>query len=82
MLSYVLILSGVTEKLLIMSGVEINPGPFSLGKKFLIFILTFVEIHLIHFYTVMKKIHLSRIILTDKIASNKEINFWRDLCRH
>ena len=32
MLSYLLILSGVTQKLLILSGVEINPGPFSLGK--------------------------------------------------
>ena len=35
MLSYLLILSGVTRNLLIMSGVEINPGPFSLGKKYL-----------------------------------------------
>ena len=34
-LSYLLVLSNVTQKLLIMSGVELNPGPFSLGKKYL-----------------------------------------------
>ena len=34
MLSYLLVLSGVIQKLLIMSGIEMNPGPFSLGKKF------------------------------------------------
>ena len=35
LLSYLLVLSNVTQKLLIMSGVELNPGPgtFSLGKK-------------------------------------------------
>ena len=33
MLSYLLVLSNVTQHLLIMSGVESNPGPFSLGKK-------------------------------------------------
>ena len=32
MMSYLLVMSVVTQKLLIMSGVEINPGPFSLGK--------------------------------------------------
>ena len=35
-LSYLLVLSNVTQKLLIISGVELNPGPFSLGKKHLI----------------------------------------------
>ena len=33
MLSYLLVLSNVTQKLLIISGVELNPGPSSLGKK-------------------------------------------------
>ena len=48
MLSYLLILSGVTQKLLLISGVEINPGPFSLGKKLLMSISTFekTNIHL------------------------------------
>ena len=32
-LSYLLVLSNVTQKLLIISGVELNPGPFTLGKK-------------------------------------------------
>ena len=32
MLSYLLVLSNVTQKLLIISGVELNPGPFTLGK--------------------------------------------------
>ena len=42
-LSYLLVLSNVTQKLLIMSGVELNPGPetFSIGKKYLMFISTF-----------------------------------------
>ena len=31
-LSYLLVLSNVTQKLLIMSGVELNPGPRSVGK--------------------------------------------------
>ena len=35
-LSYLLVLSNITQKLLIMSGVELNPGPFSLGKNHLI----------------------------------------------
>ena len=45
-LSYLLVMSNVTQKLLIMSGVELNPGPFPLGKKSLIdsFILCFVKI--------------------------------------
>ena len=33
MLSYLLVLSNVTQKLLIISGVELNPGPAPLGKK-------------------------------------------------
>ena len=33
LLSYLLVLSNVTQKLLIISGVELNPGPFTLGKK-------------------------------------------------
>lgn len=32
-LSYLLVLSNVTQKLLIISGVELNPGPSTLGKK-------------------------------------------------
>ena len=32
MMSYLLVMSSVTQKLLIMSGVEMNPGPFYLGK--------------------------------------------------
>ena len=32
-LAYLLVLSNVTQKLLIISGVELNPGPFPLGKK-------------------------------------------------
>ena len=34
-LAYLLVLSNVTQKLLIISGVELNPGPFQLGNKFL-----------------------------------------------
>ena len=33
LLSYLLVLSNVTQKLLIISGVELNPGPFQLGNK-------------------------------------------------
>ena len=33
MLSYLLVLSNVTQQLLIISGVELNPGPFTIGKK-------------------------------------------------
>ena len=36
MMSYLLVLSNVTQTLLIISGVELNPGPFSLGKIHLI----------------------------------------------
>ena len=43
-LSYLLVLSNVTQKLLIISGVELNPGPFSLGKKYLININIFEEL--------------------------------------
>ena len=43
LLSYLLVLSNVTQKLLIISGVELNPGPFSLGKKYLINIYIFEE---------------------------------------
>ena len=32
-MSCLLVLSKVTQKLLIISGIELNPGPFSLGKK-------------------------------------------------
>ena len=32
-LSYLLVLSNITQNLLIISGVELNPGPFSLGMK-------------------------------------------------
>ena len=32
-LSYLLVLSNVTQQLLIISGVELNPGPFPLGNK-------------------------------------------------
>ena len=41
MLSHLLILSNVTHTILIMSGVETNPGPSSLGKKLLMSISTF-----------------------------------------
>ena len=33
-LAYLLVLSNVTQKLLIISGVEVNPGPFQLGNKY------------------------------------------------
>ena len=33
MLSYILVLSNVTQTLLIISGVELNPGPFSLKER-------------------------------------------------
>ena len=36
MLSYLLVLSNVTQHLLVISGVELNPGPYSLGKNSLI----------------------------------------------
>ena len=40
-LSYLLVLSNVTQKLLIISGVELNPGPsFPIGKEYTIKILT------------------------------------------
>ena len=32
-LAYLLVLSNVTQKLLIISGIELNPGPFQLGNK-------------------------------------------------
>ena len=34
MLSYLLVLSNVAQKLMIISGVELNPGPFPLGNKY------------------------------------------------
>ena len=40
-LSYLLVLSNVTQQLLIISGVELNPGPFTLGKNYLTGISTF-----------------------------------------
>ena len=40
-LSYLLVLSDVTQNLLIISGVELNPGPFDLGKEYLIYMVTF-----------------------------------------
>ena len=40
-LSYILVLSNVTQKLLILSGVELNPGPAPLGKKYLMNMLIF-----------------------------------------
>ena len=40
-LSYLLVLSNVTQTLLIMSGVELNPGPGPIGKKYLINIAKF-----------------------------------------
>ena len=43
MLAYLLVLSNVTQKLLIISGVELNPGPSSLGKKYLMGIFNFKE---------------------------------------
>ena len=33
-LSYLLILSNVTQNLLIISGLELNPGPYTLGKNY------------------------------------------------
>ena len=35
-LSYLLILSNVTQKLLIISGLELNPGPFDIGMKYFV----------------------------------------------
>ena len=35
LLSFLLVLSTVTKTLLIISGVELNPGPFTVGKKYL-----------------------------------------------
>ena len=32
-LTYLLVLSNVTQKLLIISGIELNPGPFQLGNE-------------------------------------------------
>ena len=40
LLSYLLVLSNVTQTLLIMSGVELNPGPFTVGKEYLMAIST------------------------------------------
>ena len=40
MLSYLLVLANVTQTLLIISGVELNPGPFDIGKNHFINILT------------------------------------------
>ena len=33
-MSFLLVISSVIQKLLIISGLESNPGPFSLGKKY------------------------------------------------
>ena len=44
-LSYLLVMSNVTQKLLIISGVELNPGPFTIGNKYYIHIIN-VETHL------------------------------------
>ena len=35
-LAYLLALSNVTQKLLIISGIELNPGPFQLGNRYFI----------------------------------------------
>ena len=43
MLSYLLVLSNVTQKLLVISGVELNPGPAPLGMKHSMNILIFRE---------------------------------------
>ena len=32
-LAYLLVLSNITQALLLISGLELNPGPFSIGKK-------------------------------------------------
>ena len=40
-LSYLLVMSNITQNLLIMSGVELNPGPFYLGKKYIMWMLQF-----------------------------------------
>ena len=42
-LSCLLVLSNVTQTLLIISGLEMNPGPFNLGKKWFMKIRTFIE---------------------------------------
>ena len=41
MLSCLLVLSDIAQQLLIISGVELNPGPFTLGKNYLTGISTF-----------------------------------------
>ena len=33
-MSFLYVISSVIQKLLIISGLELNPGPFSLGKKY------------------------------------------------
>ena len=43
-LSYLLVMSNVTQTLLVIAGVELNPGPFPLGKKTFICILTCLKI--------------------------------------
>ena len=43
-LSSLLVLSNVTEMLLIIAGVELNPGPFPLGTKYLTFPCKFLKV--------------------------------------
>ena len=44
MLSYLLVLSNVTQHLLMIAGVELNPGPFPLGNKCLTIPCKFLKV--------------------------------------
>ena len=49
-LSYLLVLSNVTQILLIISGLELNPGPYSLGKNCFVNVLYFLQNNIISYF--------------------------------
>ena len=50
-LSYLLVMSNVTQKLLIISGLELNPGPsFPIGKEYMIENIYMLEKNSIHIF--------------------------------
>ena len=67
-LSYLLVLSNITQILLMISGVELNPGPYHLGRKTMI-IYIFLEKLQVTFSP--KLIIFSPKIFTDKIPTTK-----------
>ena len=48
-LSYLLVLSNITQILLMISGVELNPGPYHLGRKTMMIYIFLEKLYKLHF---------------------------------